>query len=232
MHKNKEEYHFFLRMSASIWAVIAAKNEEKDISSVIKETKKFVDEVIVVDDGSSDSTGAIAKKAGATLLTHVVNLGKGAATNTGCEYAISKNAKIIVLLDADGQHEPKDIPKFVQALRGNDIVFGIRTEKKSMPLILKFGNNAINRIAYVLFGIYIADTQCGFRAFRAATYKKIRWKSRNYSMESEMIAHVGKKRLKYAQIPISTIYADKYKGTTVIDGIKIVLNMVWWKISR
>jgi len=219
-------------MKDSIFAVIAARNEEKHISDVVRQTRKYTDRVIVIDDGSTDSTKKKAGEAGATVLTHLVNLGKGAAVKTGCEYAISEGAGIIVLLDADGQHEPSDIPKLINSLKEKDIALGVRARKKSMPLILKYGNWFISKTTHVLYGVDIPDTQCGFRAFRTKIYNKIKWQSPHYSMESEMIASVGKKRLKYSIIPINTIYSDKYKGTTIMDGIKIVLNMLWWKVSR
>jgi glycosyltransferase involved in cell wall biosynthesis len=219
-------------MKTSVWAVIAAKNEEMHIREVVTEVKRHVDHVLVVNDGSTDSTTALAKKAKAEVLEHVVNLGKGAAIKTGCEYALSHGAKIIVLLDADGQHEPKEIPNFIQHLKRHDIVFGVRTQRKSMPLVLKLGNEFITKVTQLLYGINIKDTQSGYRAFRAGIYPKIKWHSSGYSMESEMIANVGNKKLKYVQIPISTIYANKYKGTTILDGIKIVFDMIWWKITR
>jgi glycosyltransferase involved in cell wall biosynthesis len=217
-------------MKNSIYAVIAAKDEEKNISDVIKETLQYVNKIVLVDDGSTDSTAKKSKNAGATVLKHIVNLGKGAAIKTGVEYAISQGADKVVLLDADGQHEPKDIPKLINKIKHSDIVFGYRIQKKSMPAILKFGNWFINRLTFALYKIKLFDTQCGFRAFNTKIYDKIRWRSRDYSMESEMIARVGKKRLIYSQVPVRTIYSDKYKGTTIIDGIKIVLNMIWWKI--
>jgi glycosyltransferase involved in cell wall biosynthesis len=219
-------------MKSSAYAVIAAKNEADNIYDVIKNTKRYVKKVIVVDDGSTDATYEKAKKAGAVVLKHIVNLGKGAAIKTGCEYAVSEKASVIVLLDADGQHEPKDIPHLLKGLEANDIVFGARKRNKNMPSILKFGNWAIDKVAYHLFGIDVPDTQCGFRTFRASVYKKIAWQAADYSMESEMIANAGKKRLKYSIVPISTIYSDKYKGTTIIDGMKIVINMFWWKLTR
>ena len=80
--------------------------------------------------------------------------------------------------------------------------------------------------------VSLSDTQSGYRAMTARAYRKIRWRSRSYSVESEMVANTGRKRLKYKEIKIKTIYSDKYKGTTVIDGVKIVLNMLWWRISR
>ena len=99
-----------------------------------------------------------------------------------------------------------------------------------MPIVLRFGNWFISNIASILYGVSLNDTQCGFRAFSKESYIKIRWNATDYSMESEMISRAGKQKLKYVQIPIQTRYADKYKGTTIIDGIKIVLNMVWWKL--
>ena len=213
-----------------IFIIIAAYNEEKNISEVLKELKKNHENIIVVDDGSKDKTYETAKKEGVKTLKHVVNLGKGAAMKTGCDYAIQQNAKILVLVDADGQHKPKDVPKFIKALEKADIVFGHRSLDKNMPSILRFGNNFINNATKILFNIKIKDTQCGFRAMTKETYKKVRWTSTDYAMESEMIANAGKERLKYVEIPIETIYADKYKGTTVFDGVKIVLNMIKWKL--
>lgn len=211
--------------------IIAAYNEEKHISKVLNGLKKKYKNIIVVDDGSKDNTFAISKKSGVNVLKHVVNLGKGAAMKTGCDYAVKLGAEILVLMDADGQHEPKDVKKFIKAIKGKDIVFGYRQFSKKMPFILRFGNSFINSTTTLLFGLKIRDTQGGFRALTSNAYKKIRWNSIDYAMESEMIANAGKKRLKYQEIPIETIYADKYKGTTVLDGIKIVINMILWRLK-
>ncbi|MBA3064498.1 glycosyltransferase family 2 protein [Candidatus Woesearchaeota archaeon] len=221
-----------LKKLNKVWVVIPAHNEEKHIEKVIKKAKKFAKNILVVDDGSQDKTSAVAEKSGAFVLKHIVNLGKGAALKTGCEYAIKNKAEKIVVLDADGQHDPKEIPEFVKALDNADIVFGYRRLNKNMPFVLRYGNWFIFFMAKLLFGLKIADTQCGYRSFTADAYNKIKWNAVDYSMESEMIANVGKANLRYSQIPIETIYSDKYKGTTVIDGIRIVLNMVWWKITR
>ncbi len=215
-----------------VWVVIPAHNEEKHIEKVIKETKKFAKNILVVDDGSKDKTSALAEKAGIVVLRHIVNLGKGAALKTGCEFAIKKGAEKIVVLDADGQHDPKEIPEFVKALDNADIVFGYRRLNRNMPFVLRYGNWFIFFMTKLLFGLKIVDTQCGYRAFTSNAYNKIKWNAVDYSMESEMVANVGKAHLKYSQIPIETIYSDKYKGTTVIDGVRIVLNMVWWRFSR
>jgi glycosyltransferase involved in cell wall biosynthesis len=214
------------------FAVIPAYNEEKSIKNIINETKKYVSNIIVVDDGSKDKTFEEARKQGIIVLKHIINLGKGAALKTGCDYAIRHGASKIIVLDADAQHEPSQIPDFLNGLKDADVVLGYRKLSKNMPFVLKLGNWFINRITKLLYGIKLHDTQCGYRAFTLKAYKKIRWKSSNYSMESEMVANMGKRNLKYKEILIKTIYADKYKGTTIIDGFKIVCNLFWWRLSK
>lgn len=219
-------------MNKKIFAVIPAHNEEKHIYSIVKKTEKYVDKVVVVDDGSRDKTGEMARKGKAIVLRHLVNLGKGATLKTGCDYAAKNNANFIIAIDADAQHNPEDIPRFLESLKGHDIVLGYRKLNRKMPFVLKFGNWFINKTIRFLYGIKIRDSQCGYRAFTAKAYKKIRWKASDYSMESEMIAKIGKYKLSYAEIPIATIYSDRYKGTTVLDGIKIVFNLLLWKLNH
>jgi len=214
------------------FVVIPAYNESKHISDVIAKVKGFCPNIIVVDDGSKDNTSKIAEKQKVIVLRHIINLGKGAGVKTGCDFALKKGAKKIILIDSDGQHEPKEIPNFLKALEGKDIVFGYRSLNEKMPFILKFGNKFINFTIKTLYGISLKDTQCGYRAFTASAYKKIRWSASDYSMESEMIANAGKNKLKYAQIPIKTIYHDRYKGTTILDGMKIVFNMFLWRLKK
>ena len=219
-------------MENKIFVVIPAYNEENNIQKVISEAKKYISNIIVVDDGSKDKTSKEAKKENIIVLKHIINMGKGAALKTGCDYAIKQGADKIIVLDADAQHEPSQIPIFINELNDANIVLGYRSLSKEMPFILKLGNWFINKTIKLLYGINLHDTQCGYRAFTADAYKKIRWKVSNYSMESEMIANIGKRNLKYKEIPIKTIYADKYKGTTIIDGIKIVYNLFWWRLSK
>jgi len=222
-------------MTQDTAVIIPAHNEQRHIKTVIRKVRKQKVKgcrIIVVDDGSTDRTYEIAKEEGLTVLRHAINLGKGAALKTGADYSVKTGAKNLVFIDSDGQHMPEDIPRFLKALHGTDIVFGSRTLSRKMPSILKFGNSFINKVNSLLFGIKLRDTQSGYRAMTSTAYRKIRWRSCGYSVESEMVANTGKKRLKYREITIKTIYSDRYKGTTVIDGIKIVLSMLWWKLSR
>ncbi len=213
-----------------IWAVVPAFNESGNIGAIIKKIKKYVQNVVVVDDGSSDSTCGAASGAGAAVLRHMINLGKGAALKTGCDYAVSSGAEFIVVLDADAQHDPDEIPLFIEKLKEYDIVFGYRKLSGDMPFIKRFGNWFISEAIRILYNIRLFDSQSGYRAFSTETYQKIRWSVSDYSMESEMIARAGRYRLKYAQIPIKTIYSNASRGTTIIDGVKIVLNMIWWRL--
>lgn len=216
----------------NIWAIVPAYNESKHISKVVKKIKRYVDNIVVVDDGSKDNTSEEAEKTGTIVLKHIVNLGKGAALKTGCEFALKKGAQQLIFIDSDGQHDPSEIPKFIEELKRADIVFGARKFNKKMPFVMKFGNNFINKSTELLYGIKLNDTQSGFRALSVEAYNKIKWRASDYSVESEMIANTGKRKLKYKEIEIRTIYSDKYKGTTVFDGIKIVFNMLLWRLRR
>ena len=218
-------------MSAT-WAVVPAYNEGKRIGPVVRAVRTHCP-CVVVDDGSPDDTSAIAKRAGAAVLRHVVNLGKGAAMRTGAEYAIAHGAKRIIFLDGDGQHDPAEIPLFIAQLkRGKQVVFGARRMKTSMPIERQAGRWLIRRVIRTIYGYNLHDPLCGYRAMTARAYARIRWRSRDYSVESEMIARAGRESLPYAEVDISTIYHDRFKGMTIVDGLKIVLHLVWWRMTH
>ena len=213
--------------------VIPAYNEEETISRIVEEAKKYSKDVIVVDDGSADMTSALAKEGGAKVLRHAVNIGVGLATTTGNEYAVSKGFDVVVNLDSDGQHSASTVPKGVELVEkgGYDIVLGSRFLEKTerMPTILKLGNKFLTLTNRQIFGSNISDTQSGFRIVTADAWKRLSPRSTGYSICAEISALIGTKRLKYAEIPIETVYLDKFKGTTIFDGIKIFANMLrWW----
>jgi len=151
-------------MKDDVFVVIAAYNESKHIGAVIDKTREFCSNIIVVDDCSKDRTAGIAKSKGAIVLKHIVNMGKGAAVKTGCDFALKNNAKIMVLVDGDGQHEPEEIPSFIRALKQKDIVFGCRGFTKDMPFVRRMGNIFLSKAVKAIYGINIRDTQCGYRA--------------------------------------------------------------------
>jgi UDP-N-acetylglucosamine---dolichyl-phosphate N-acetylglucosaminyltransferase len=219
-------------MKKRVFVVIPAFNEEKHIGQIIRKAKKYVDDVLVIDDGSKDKTKEEAIKNKAIVLRHLVNLGKGSAVKTGCDYAVNNGADAIIIIDADSQHDPIEIKNFIKNIGRYDVVLGYRKLNKKMPFIFKIGNLLINKTIKFLYGLDVNDSQCGYRAFTSKSYEKLRWKSTDYCLESEMVAKIGKHGLSYKEIPIDTIYSDRYKGTTILDGVKIVFNLFWWKLNN
>lgn len=221
----------------NIWLIIPSYNESSRVPNVIKSAIEFVDSVVAVDDGSTDATYSTLQQQFKNekrvhVLRHEINLGKGAALKTGSEYAISKGAQILIYMDADGQHKSKDIPRFLEAhkLKNASIVFGSREIGRDMPLVMMLGNKFLSIASAMLFGVYVSDTQSGFRLLSADAYHKLKWTSSNYAVETEMISKIKKSKLTFSEITIDTIYNDNHKGTTVIDGIRIFLKMLKWKI--
>lgn len=211
--------------------IIPCYNEEKHIGELIKKLKKYKHKIIVIDDGSSDNTYEIAQKNKVDVLKHIVNFGKGAAVKTACDYAIQKKFDNIILMDGDGQNRSEDIPRILDTLKTSELVITYRVYDKNMPFVMYFGNRFINWLSALINGKKIKDTQSGFRAFKANIYGKIRWDSADYGLESEMIARAVKHKVAIKQIPIATIYHDSFKGTTIFDGIKIVANILKWKLT-
>lgn len=216
-------------------AVIPSYNEAATVGAVAQEVQKYVDLVIVVDDGSKDDTQValhqlVNNHPKIIALYHDINLGKGAALKTGCDAAVTLGADYIVCLDADHQHTPHSIPKFMQALQHVDVVFGVRQLNSRMPLIMLLGNKFLSIIINALFHVLVHDTQSGFRAFTRAAYEKLHWKSTGYEVETEMIVRMSQHELRYSEVDIDTIYLDGYKGTTALDGIKIFGQIVKWKL--
>lgn len=213
--------------------IIPAYNEEKRIGAVVGESKKFIDDIVVVDDGSTDKTHIAAKNNGVTVLRHEINLGKGAALTTGCEYAFSRGAEAIVMMDSDGQHRPEDLPKFLKALgEGHKFIIGSRYLGMGMPLVRIIGNKFASFIICRFFGIYATDLICGFRAFTKDAYKKIKWESTGYGVETEMIARAGLSKIPLLEVPVQTVYIDKYKGVSFFDAYKILFWVLKWRLFK
>lgn len=217
-----------------IYVIIPAHNEAKKIGAVLDELIKTRLPIIVIDDGSKDQTFQEALKRNVTVLKHKINLGKGAALTTGCEAAFSSGAEAIIMMDSDGQHMVSDLPKFIIALESKeyDIIFGSRNLNFGIPLVRFLGNKLSSVFVSLLFGIYISDLICGYRAFTKDAYKRIKWQSRGYGVETEMVIRTSKAGLKYCEVPVQTVYYDKFKGVTVLDALKILFYVLKWRIFK
>lgn len=216
------------------WVIVAAHNEERHIAEVVRRCKAAgFPNVVVANDGSKDKTAQLAQAAGAMVVTHIVNLGKGAVMKTGADYAVAHGAKAVVFIDGDGQHKPEELPKFLARLRqGYGIVFGYRKQTKKMPFLRGLGKIVTRTVVRLFYNLDLQDILSGYRALTAETYRKVRWTSCDYRVESEMIARAGKENIRYSEFEIATIYLDSYKGVTVIDGIKILFYLVTWRMTH
>lgn len=194
-----------------VTVILPAYDEEVSIGSIVLLTKHYADNVIVVDDGSSDRTAEIARKAGAEVIQHKMNKGKGVALKTGFTTADNLGADIIVTMDSDGQHNPADIPKLVDPIiKGDaDMVNGSRYlngQDKNTPVYRRVGQTVLDRATNLNSGLQVTDSQSGFRAFAASTKDIFRFNAQGMAIESEMLADAGKFGLRIAEVEIGVRY--------------------------
>ena len=223
-----------------IYIVLPAYCEGTVIRSVIESIKKEgYKNMIVVDDGSSDNTFSESISSGAITLKHTINRGKGAATQTGIDAAKELDADIVVTMDSDGQHNPKDITELIKPILDDkaDVVLGSRMlGEKGMPKTRIFMNNIANLVTYIFFGIMVSDSQSGFRAYSKKALNSVYTLMDRYEFESEMLGQIKNAKLNIKEVPIKIIYSEysltKYKhvvGFTAqgaLNSIKMVVRLV------
>jgi glycosyltransferase involved in cell wall biosynthesis len=210
-------------------AAIPAYNEEKHIEEIVSKTLYYVDQVIVVDDGSDDRTGERARGAGAEVVTHDKNSGKGVAINTAFKAAREINPNAMVLLDADGQHSPEEIPSLLDPVLNSqaDMVVGSRFLKNNhIPKYRMFGQTVLNITTNLGSGIKLTDTQSGFRAFSRKAIERMALKETGFAVESEMQFMAGRYGLKVTEVPIETNYDEKVKRSPVVHGFGVLFRVL------
>ncbi|MCD6097175.1 glycosyltransferase family 2 protein [bacterium] len=221
-----------------IFAVVPAYNEEKKIGQVIEGLKKYISDIIVVNDGSLDKTAQIAKEKGVVLVSHCFNLGLGAALRTGFCLALEKGADIILTFDADGQHNPDDLEKVITPiLKGQaDVVIGTRLKGKgNMPLSRKIISFLASLFTYIFYGKWVSDSQSGLRAFKRQALEKIKLSSQKMEVSSEIIGQIKKHNLCLKEVPISGIYTSYSlsKGQKIVSGsVRIVWDVLISKLFK
>jgi len=221
--------------------LIPAYNEEKYIKKTIKQCLEILPDVIVVDDGSKDLTYSISKKAGAFVLKHKVNKGKGVALRTGFDYALENSFSGIITIDADHQHNVNEITKFIDFISSSkediDIILGNRMNNiKDMPWIRYIANKFTSWLISIRAGVKIPDVQSGFRYISKEVLKNVKTKTSRFETEPELLLRASLKGYKISSIPISTIY---YKG--IISNVhpirdtfmflKMFIQSFFWKMN-
>lgn len=220
--------------------VIPSKNLEGTIGNVVRSILGLgLDlDVLVVNDGSTDGTSKAAKDAGAAVVEHPVNLGKGAALRTGFGYAVEHGYDAVITMDGDEQHDPGAIPAFLAALEkgGADVVVGTRMHAVGdMPAIRRWTNRTTSRVVSRLAGQEIPDSQSGYRIFSGYVLRDVAGSlvTSKYDTESEILIRAGRKGYSIGALPIESIYTDSVSHINpVIDTIRFIgltFRSLFWR---
>lgn len=206
--------------------ILPAFNEAENIANIIRKIKKIDIDVIVVDDGSKDSTSSIAEKEKAYLIRHPRRRGKGTSLKDGFDYARRRGYDIIITMDADGQHGPSEIPLFIKKAKETEasVVVGDRlTDPADMPPIRVLTNRFMSKIISAICHQRIPDTQCGFRLFHRDAINSIEIEARKFEIESELLVKLSRKGYRIESLPIKSIYAGETSQINpIIDAFRFI----------
>lgn len=214
-------------------AAIPCYNEALSVGSVVLKARRYVDEVLVIDDGSTDDTRAIAKEAGAIVITHQKNAGKGAAVKTALEYTRVRGFDYLVLLDGDGQHDPDEIPDLLTPVKEGDadLVIGSRfldSRKSSIPFYRRIGQRVLTTMTNMDSHVKTTDSQSGFRVLGRRAIQHFTLDSEGYSVESDMIATLAENGVRIREVPVSVKYdvPNKHKKHPVTHGLSVLSTII------
>jgi glycosyltransferase involved in cell wall biosynthesis len=214
---------------------IPSYNEDRFIGSVVLKARRHAAVVLVIDDGSPDQTAEVATAAGAEVIRHSTNRGKAASITTAFTWAMDRGVGALVVIDGDGQHDPNEIPTLVApVLRGEaDMVIGTRfgAVESAIPAYRQIGQRALTTVTNVSSGLWVSDSQSGFRAFSRQAVEQMRFRSDHFGIESEMQFIAKKHGLRVAEVPISALYTERAKRNPVAHGAA-VLQFVFRMLER
>jgi glycosyltransferase involved in cell wall biosynthesis len=206
--------------------IIPAFRESGRIGAVVEGVRAFVPDVLVVDDGSPDDTAGQAERAGAVVLRHAANCGKGAALDTGFRSARERGFEFAITLDGDGQHAPADLPAFIQEFRqsGTPVLIGTRmSDTRSMPWVRRLTNRFMSWLLSREMGQWVPDTQCGYRLYALAVVPERPAQSKRFAAESEILMELSRRGIKIGSVPIATIYGtEQSKIHPIKDAIRFL----------
>ena len=220
------------------YIVVPAYNEAAAIHRVVEELRAGFPRVIVVDDGSSDPTSSEARRAGATVLRHILNRGQGAALQTGIEYSVRHGADIVVTFDADGQHRTEDISRLIDALdkTGADIAIGSRFLglRSNVPTIRRFTLRLGALFMRVTSGVALTDAHNGLRAMRRRAAEQIYLTIDGMAHASEIIDQINRLKLKVTEVPVVIHYSEYSvaKGQSSLAAFRIAFDYLMKRIFR
>ena len=217
-------------MPAATCVLLPAYNASKTIVALTQRIKQLGCDVIVIDDGSTDETARLSTQAGAFVMSHVSNRGKGAALRTGIAFALRSSYHVIATLDSDGQHDPEDLPRLVAAAGGGEpvVVIGHRqflgTE---MPPARRRTNQFMSSVVSRLAGQRIPDSQCGFRAISRQALLSLPLSSCRFELETELLLVAARRRIPIVSVPIRTIYDNHVSHIhPIVDGWRFVCLII------
>ena len=209
-----------------ICVLIPSYNCGRTIGSILRDLRSKGLDVVVVDDGSTDDTGRIAKSNGALVLSHNKNMGKGASMREGFKYILKSDYEAVLVMDGDNQHSVEDVDGFMNKARetGADIVIGNRMNDASdMPPVRLWTNRFMSALISRIIGIRVPDSQCGFRMLSRRVLEQIDLESSNYDIESEIIMKASREGFKIESAPIRTVYADEKSSINpVVDTLRFI----------
>ena len=217
--------------------IIPALNEEAAIGSIVKRSLKYVDDVLVIDDGSTDNTSRIAEDAGARVIKHYNNLGKGVSLRDAFGEVLGYD--VVVTIDGDGQHNPDEIPNLTRPIiEGRaDFVNGSRYLDgfdDDTPAYRRVGQRVLDIATNITSGTNVTDSQSGFRAFSGKTIKFFRFRDTGFGIESEMLADAAEHNLKIIEVPITVRYDVENSSTKgpVTHGVGVLIKIIIDKVIR
>jgi len=219
-----------------ILVLIPAYNEERTLGRVVEAVRAARLPVLVVDDGSTDATAAVAREAGATVVSHDRNRRKGVALMTGFRWALDRGYDAVITMDADGQHDPADLGKFIAAYEedAGDLIIGERCPSE-MPFPRWFTSPIGSWMLSLALGTRVTDNQSGYRLLSRRFIERLRLRSKGYEAEVEMIWEAVRLGVRIGWVPIRTIYYKERKSgfDPVRDTLRF-LGMVWriWRERR
>lgn len=197
---------------STVAAVIPGYLEEKHIGDVARRTLQQLDHVLVIDDGSPDATAENARQAGAEVIVHEQNRGKGESIKTGLRHWLERGFAYVIILDADGQHLPEEIERFLAAAAATSagLLIGTRmNDVRDMPLLRRRVNRYMSRKISLLCGQEIPDTQCGFRMVHRSVIPELLGGADRFDYETEMLILTSRKGCRIVSVPITTVYSDE-----------------------